>query len=77
MDESVRQYYLRKKMEGQLMENDWKENLSFYSTDYPDLATEFLRRMRGELHKIDWNKIKPEYTHLVRILATCEPFICF
>ena len=43
---------------GQQLEKDWGDLLAKYSTEHPELATEFKKRMRGEMLD-DWTKYIP------------------
>lgn len=45
---------------GSALENEWNEKFNAYKSEYPELAAEFERRMKGELPS-DWNAKANEY----------------
>jgi len=67
--DDVRDHFRAKVAEGQTLEAAWEQKLNAYQDAYPELADEFLRRMRGELPK-DWEAAIPEFAPDAKGMAT-------
>lgn len=58
--EEVHKFYSTKKEEGNKLEKQWSEMFAKYQEKYPELASDLLRRFKGEL-PADWIKCLPTY----------------
>jgi transketolase len=62
--------FYRKAVErGEILENNWNIQLEKYRTQYPQLASELERRLKGELPK-DWHKDLPIFPADAKGMAT-------
>ncbi|RYC55526.1 hypothetical protein CHU98_g10685 [Xylaria longipes] len=52
------EFFAKVRKRGRRYEREWVELVESYSKDYPDVADEFARRIKGEMVK-DWTKIIP------------------
>ncbi len=67
--DDVREHFLSKVTEGQALEAAWEQKINAYQAAYPELAAEFLRRMRGELPD-GWEEAIPEFPPDAKGMAT-------
>ena len=67
--EDVQEFYTQIGNTGIQVENDWNSKYEAYSKDHPDLASEFSRRMKGELTP-DWDQNLPVFTPDEKGIAT-------
>ncbi len=67
--DDVREHFMGKAEEGQRLESDWQKALADYQEQFPELAAEFTRRMRGEL-PYAWEQALPSFTESVKGMAT-------
>jgi transketolase len=67
--DDVREHFLSKVEDGQLLESSWQKKLAAYSEAYPELAAEFERRLRGELPE-DWISALPKFPPDEKGMAT-------
>lgn len=67
--DDVREHFLSKVSEGQALEAAWEKQLAAYQEAYPELAAEFLRRMRGELPE-GWEEAIPDFPPDAKGMAT-------
>ncbi len=67
--DDVREHFLLKVEEGRLLEASWEEKLEAYRKAFPDLASEFTRRIKGELPE-DWDSALPNFPADEKGIAT-------
>lgn len=67
--DDVREHFLTKVEEGRLLESSWKDKLSAYREAFPELASEFERRIKGELPN-GWESALPVFPHDEKGMAT-------
>jgi transketolase len=67
--DDVRNHIGTKVAQGQNLESDWEQLVVAYQAAYPDLATEFLRRIKGELPD-DWEQAIPSFAADAKGMAT-------
>ena len=58
--EDVRDHFLSRAVEGERLENEWKNSLTEYRNAYPELAAEFERRLAGTLPE-GWESALPVF----------------
>lgn len=67
--EDVQKHFLTKVEEGRTLENEWDQQFEAYKAAFPELAAEFLRRMKGEL-PAEWDAKTPFYATDEKGMAT-------
>ena len=67
--EEVREHMGRAVERGRAWEEDWKERLSRYAQEYPELAAEFTRRLTGKLPE-GWDEGLPDFPPDEKGIAT-------
>ncbi len=67
--DDVSEHFLTKVEEGRKLEAEWADKLAAYQEEYPELAAEFIRRMKGELPR-DWESFTPVYEPSEKGMAT-------
>lgn len=67
--DDVREHFLSRVEKGQQLESEWEAELGTYQTAFPELAAEFLRRIKGEL-PLDWESALPHYAPDQKGMAT-------
>lgn len=67
--DDVREHFLSRVEKGQQLESEWEAELGSYQTAFPELAAEFLRRIKGEL-PLDWESALPHYAPDQKGMAT-------
>jgi len=65
----VREHFLSKVEEGQVLESVWEKKLEAYHKDHPDLADEFDRRIKGDLPE-GWEDVLPVFPADEKGMAT-------
>ena len=69
ISEEVRKHFLTKVEDGRMLESKWEEKLAAYQEAFPDLASEFIRRLKGEL-PLDWESALPTFQPDTKGMAT-------
>ncbi len=67
--DDVREHFLRKVQEGRLLESSWEDKLKAYRQAFPKLASEFERRIKGELPD-GWESALPVFPPDEKGMAT-------
>jgi transketolase len=67
--DEVREHFLSKVEEGQMLESSWDKQMAAYQDAYPELAAEFTRRLKGELPP-DWESALPSFPADAKGMAT-------
>ena len=78
MDDEVSKLYLSRKEVGLTLESNWNENFAVYADKYPEDASEFTRRINGELPvnwEEKWNAAMPVYSSEVHCMLRTLHFV--
>lgn len=67
--EDIREHFLTKVEEGRLLEAGWEDKLKAYRQAFPELASEFTRRIKGELPE-GWDSALPVFPADEKGMAT-------
>ena len=59
----MKEFYHANGAKGSNAEVEWNALYSKYTAEHPQLASEFTRRMKGDL-PVDWKAALPVYSHL-------------